>query len=102
LGNIFVYLERALRSLVVISEPSDEQLILDRLDQVSSEEAFESATLRCAIECLGSEKSIAAITGIAKKHLSSMNLINACQEAYEQICLRANLQPAKNIFAQGI
>jgi hypothetical protein len=87
-------LERPLRALVKIGQPSDEDWLIGHLEDFNYESGFEFAQLRRAMECLayfGSTKSLPLIRKIASQKRFSDMLINACQSAYVNICRRENV-----------
>lgn len=87
-------LERPMRTLVSLAQPSDEEWILARLDEIKYNDGFEFPQLRRAAECLafaGSAKSLPYLKQIAAQFKHSEMVLNVCQFAYEQICRREKI-----------
>jgi len=87
-------LERPMRTLINIIQPSDEDWLLAHFDRTKSNQKFEFPELRRAIECLacvGSAKSLPYLKIIAEQSIKDGNMLNLCEFAFEQICQREKI-----------
>jgi len=87
-------LERPMRTLVKLAQPSDEQWVLDHLEDTRFDAGFEFIQLRRALECLayiGTARALPYIRQIARQCKDSEMVLNNCQLAYEQICYREKM-----------
>lgn len=93
-GNSSFYLERPMRALASLIEPSDEQWILKNLDSMKNDKGFQFPELRRAAECLayaGTNKSLPYLQKIAEQFKSKEAVVNVCQLAFERICSREGI-----------
>ncbi|NHA05468.1 hypothetical protein G7092_16780 [Mucilaginibacter sp. HC2] len=92
-------LERPLSALVLLGTSSDEEWIINHLDDFKIQSRPDQAQLRRALECLaqfGSIKALSSIRTIAQEYSNDDSLVNVSQVAYEAICYRENLSVPEN------
>lgn len=88
------HLERPMRALASLVQTRDEDWILGNLDSMKTNEGFQFPELRRSAECLafcGTRKSLPYLQKIAKQFKHKEAIVDICQLAFEQVCLREGM-----------
>ncbi|WP_146146752.1 hypothetical protein [Taibaiella chishuiensis] len=99
------HLERPMRALASLVQPSDEDWILEKLDSMKTNEGFQFPELRRSAECLayaGSIKSLPYLQKIANQFKDKEAIVNICQFAFERICSREGMLVDSDVLSYSV